>query len=325
MTPRVLQLLGLCLAGLAACTDANDAIAPTLLQQSSTGSSATSAGFTYDVTTKLADAPAGPDPLLRPTITASAKIRNDRTESVTLDYGACNVSLAAYATAERRGAPVWQSFASEPWEGTYGRGCIAIAIQSTLAPGAELSLGSYSSRVIEILGDSLPNGHYWFAATVAVGSGPKGITLPAGDFDLTLARPALPDSLTHELITYRAASTLVGGAVQGKVTATLTHAGGSIVEYPRECPVQLVAFRARDRRDAGPRAGEPDWRGSRPCATGWTQVALDRGQSASFEASAPAREILGNNLPDGTYHFALIVHTRTRYVWLSAGSAELRR
>ena len=55
------------------------------------------------------------------------------------------------------------------------------------------------------------------------------------------------------------------------------------------------------------------------------QVILDRGQSTSFVTTASAREILGSTLPAGLYHFPVVVHTRTSHVWLSAGSAELRR
>jgi hypothetical protein len=328
MRPRFRHLLGPCVAGLlAACSSqsATGPIQPTPLQQSQDGSSATASGITYKVASSLADTPTQADPLLRPTITVTAKLRNDRADAVTLQYGACSVSLVAYANADRRGAPVWRSDASEPWEGTYGRGCIAILIGRTLASGAEFTLGAYSSRVIEILGDSLPNGHYYFAATLGVSSAPNGISLPAGDFDLTLTRPPLRDVLTHDFITYKATSTVTGGAVQGKVTATLTDAGGYLVQYPKECVVELVAYRTRDRRDSAPWTGAPDWRATRACASGWQQTPLERGQSISFDATASAREILGSSLPEGTYYFVAIVHTRTRNVWLAAGSGELRR
>jgi hypothetical protein len=109
------------------------------------------------------------------------------------------------------------------------------------------------------------------------------------------------------------------------VTATLTNAGGELVEYPRECAMELVAYRARDRRDSAPRSAAPDWRASRSCASGWQQTGLNRGQSISFDATTSVREILGGSLPEGTYYFAAIVHTRTRYVWLAAGSGQLRR
>jgi len=327
MTLRLRQRLGPCLAGIvAACSSpaTTDPIEASL-QQSQAGSSATADGLNYEVATRLADAPAITDPLLRPTITTTANIRNDRSEPVTLTYGACNVSLVAHTNADRRGPPVWQSYRSEPWEGTYGRGCTAILLGKTLAPGAELALGSYSSRVIEVLGDSLPNGHYWFTATLGVSSAPNGVVLPAGDFELALTRPALRDSVIHDLLTYKATSNVSGGVVQGRVTATLTHAGGSLVEFPRECAMEIVAYRTQERRDAAPLSGAPDWRATRTCGTGWRQVGLNRGESTSFEATATAREILGSSLPAGTYHFAAIIHARTRNIWLSAGSGELRR
>jgi len=328
MPPRVSQLLGPCLTSfLFACssTTMTEPTRPTSLQQSQGGSTASASGITYEVATTLADIPTQVDPLLRPAITVTAKLRNDRPDAVTLQYGACSVFLTAYTTADRRGAPVWRSDASEPWEGTYGRGCIAILYERKLAPGAELTLGTYSSRAIEILGDSLPDGHYYFTATLGVSTAPNGISLPAGDFDLALARPPLRDVLTHDFITYKATSTVAGGVVQGKVTATLTDAGGYLVQYPKECVVELVAYRTGERRDSAPRSGAPDWRANRSCASGWQQTSLNRGQSISFDATTSAREILGSSLPEGTYYFAAIVHTRTRNVWLSAGSGLLRR
>ncbi len=157
---------------------------------------------------------------------------------------------------------------------------------------------------------------------------PAGFSVPAGDFELALARPPLPDSLSHNRITYEASPILTadaGSTIRAKVEATLTHAGSSLVYYPRDCVVELVAYRDRDRRDTAPRSGAPDWRESRACAAGEQQVILNRGQSITFASSASPRDVLGASLPEGTYHFAVIVHTRTRDVWLSAGSGDLRR
>jgi hypothetical protein len=123
--------------------DTTEPIQPTPLQQSEGGSSASASGITYDVVTSLTETPTQPDPLLRPTITVTAKLRNDRPDAVTLQYGACNVSLVAYTTADRRGAPVWRSSASEPWEGTYSRGCIPILYGRKL----EYAPSSRSARI----------------------------------------------------------------------------------------------------------------------------------------------------------------------------------
>ena len=313
----------------AACADSATEPAspfqPAAIEQNPSGSNANAAGFAFFVDTKLTDAPAATNPLLRPTITTTAKLRNVRSEPAVVQFGACNVSLAAYRTADRTGTPVWRSAASQPWEGTYGYGCILPLYEKRLQPGEEVSLGAYSTRVIEVIGDSLPNGRYYFTATVGVSVAPNGISLPAGDFDLTLERPPLPDSVTHDLITYESATNVNAGTVRASVSATLTHAGGSVVEYPRECEIELVAYRAKDRRDAAPRSGAPDWRASRSCAAGWRQTILNRGQSVLFETSASASAILGSALPPGAYYFAVVVHTRSRNVWLSAGSAELDR
>lgn len=215
---------------------------------------------------------------------------------------------------------MWRSSASEPWEGTYTRACLAILTQRLLAPGAELLLDSHWSRVIEILGDSLPNGRYYFTALV------RGGALPAGEFDLVLARPPLPESLTLGLITYTVGTSVSpGSGASVHATVTLTHAGSSVVEYPKACAVELVAYRSRERRDTAARSGAPDRRDSRSCVDGWQQRVLKPGQSIVLETAPLVRDILGSSLPDGTYYFAVVVHTRTRDVWLSAGSAELRR
>ena len=313
---------------LAACADRSNPTGPTALtpfEQSSGGSSASLSGFSYDVTTTLAEQPANVEALLKPAITTVAKLRNDRTEAATVTFGACNVSLVAYTSSARTGTPVWRSSASMPWEGTYGRGCILPLYEKRLAPGEELLLGSYSSRVIEIIGDSLPNGRYYLAATLSVSSAPNGITLPAGDFELALNRPPLRESVTHDLITYTASSVVLNDAVQGRVIGTLTNAGGMLTEYPAACAMEIVAYRSREHRDAAPRSGTPDWRSTRPCSAAWQQVTLFSGQSKVFDFVASAREVLGISLPDGTYYFAAVVHTRSRHIWLSAGQGVLRR
>jgi hypothetical protein len=326
-----LLLPGLCasIVLFAACTGhGTDSLRPTPVHEDASGSVLTSGGFSFTINTSYADTARLRAPLLRPEIIARATIRNDRAGLATISFGACNVSLDAYDTPARGGTPVWRSSRSEPWEGTYGRACILPLYTVRLVPGAEASLGSYSTRVIEILGDSLPDGHYYFTATIGVGGDARGLSLPAGDFELALPRPPLPDSVTHDLVTYEARATVGTGtdaAVQAAVTATLTHAGAKLVRLPRECIVSLVVYRSRERRDAAPRSGAPDWRQSRGCAEGTQEIRMNRGESVTFETVATAREIVGAPLPDGEYHFAIIVHTPTRDLWMSAGSGVLRR
>src|SRR5688572_12488201 len=125
----------------AACADSATEPAspfqPAAIEQNPSGSNANAAGFAFFVDTKLTDAPAATNPLLRPTITTTAKLRNVRSEPAVVQFGACNVSLAAYRTADRTGAPVWRSAASQPWEGTYGYGCILPLYEKRLQPGEE--------------------------------------------------------------------------------------------------------------------------------------------------------------------------------------------
>jgi hypothetical protein len=128
--------------------------------------------------------------------------------------------------------------------------------------------------VIEILGDSLPDGRYYFTATLGVNVAPSGgQVLPAGEFDLALTRPSLSETVIHNLITYKATTTVSAGSsarLRRGVAATRTRA--------RAIPHV---------RDVGGVARHP-----RECAAG------------------------------GTYYFAVVVHAKTRNVWLSAGSGE---
>jgi hypothetical protein len=181
--------------------------------------------------------------------------------------------------------------------------------------------------LIEFLGDSLPDGHYPFSAQVELNFRSTG-PLPAGSASVSLPRSPLPASRTAGAVTYRAETNVESGAtlrIRTTVVATLTHAGGSVLHYSRECPLVVYAYRDRARRDAAPRSGEPDWRSARSCGPELQELTLQQRDSRIFEVRATTREILGDRLPPGRYYFAAAVRAERRTVYLSAGEADLRR
>ncbi|HSA55049.1 MAG TPA: hypothetical protein VLE53_05060 [Gemmatimonadaceae bacterium] len=290
-----------------------------------TGSTMRAGRFTY-VTSSRIDMIEGWDGAVVPTLVTRVTIRNDAASAVEITHGACNVSVDAYRSPDRRGAPVWNHDRSESWDRGDARACDAVLLMTHLAPGEVKQLGVNFISLIDILGDSLPDGWYFLTARTRSSSTPAGIQLPAGDFDLTVARPALRDSVRHGGLTYRAWSTVPsgGGVVQATVTA-VSHAGGILIGFPRACAVTLAAYVNRERRDAAPRSGAPDWQQVRACAEGEQVYSLGGGKGLTFQETVQITDILGASRPDGEYHLAVMVRTPTRNLWLSAGSVALRR
>jgi hypothetical protein len=254
-----------------------------------------------------------------PVVITRAVIRNDGPLAAALEYGVCNVTLLAHRTADRSGPPAWRSDRARPWEGTYGRGCPQPLIMAQLAPGDSVFREfEERTRLVELLGDSLPDGRYWFTAQVRLIAPRLVRDVEAGALDLSLARPPMPTERTYEFMTYRAAGAPRAGGARVTVTATLTHAGGSLVTYPRDCVVRVLAFRDRARRDAAPRSGAADWRQPLDgCAGGTTQLTLSGGESRTFTADAA--------LPPGRYYLAAVVRAEGRDLYLSAGEVDVAR
>ncbi len=262
----------------------------------------------------------------RDSLLARAVVVNEGPDTVHLEFGTCALKLRAYRAAERAGPPVWRSERVEPWSGGGVYGCDLKLGISDLAPGDSLRPFEVRVPLIEVLGDSLPDGRYHFGAVLELNFAETG-ELAAGAAELAVPRAPLPDSRQARLITYRAATEVTEQRptrVRTRVTATLTAAGGSIQRYPHGCPVMLWAYRDRARRDAAPVSGAPDWM-SHPggCGPELQEVSLGRGESRVFEVAADARSILGASLPPGRYYFAAVVNAPTRRVFLSAGEADL--
>jgi hypothetical protein len=257
-----------------------------------------------------------------------ATLINETQNSVRIEYGACAVHLHAYRTPDRTGTPVWRSERRAPWEAGYVYGCPAYLAVASVAPGGEFSPGEFALTVplTEVLADSLPDGRYYFTAVLDAAG--QQFRVAAGEVELRLARPPLPSRRRAHFLTFEANSRVLRAqptTVRAEVTATLTDAGGSLVRFSPDCPVVLLAYRSRERRDAAPRSGAPDWQGPRECGDDLREIIMNRGQTQSFAVEASAGEILGGSLPPGRYYFAVAVQLERRQVFLAVGEADLRR
>jgi hypothetical protein len=259
---------------------------------------------------------------------ATASVTNTTSRSIHLQYGACALSLHAYRNPARSGAPVWRSVGRAPWHGRGGYGCPAYLRSHTLAPGAVLQVREFQIRVplIEILGDSLPDGRYYFSAIVRLNFG-RTSELPAGSASLALPREPLPSSRVAHMVTYSAETDVdstPSPTIRTRVMLTQMRSG-ALHRYSRDCPVTIYVYRDRARRDAAPQSGTPDWTSARNCGAELQELVLQGGEPRTFEIRATSREILGDRLPPGRYYFVVAVRHQHRTVYLSAGEAELTR
>jgi hypothetical protein len=272
---------------------------------------------------------------------AASSVTNTTSRAIYLEYGACALRLRAYRSPARSGTPVWRSERRAPWERRGGYACPAYGVTSILAPGATLrgKWREFQLRVpmIEILGDSLLDGRYYFSAVVRLNSGHTR-EIPSGSVTLALPREPLPSSRAAGSVTYTAATDVVDSTPSPTIRTTVTvllpqHPealrrgieNASLRRYSRNCPLVLHAYRDRARRDAAPRSGAPDWTSARDCGTELQEFVLRGDEPRTFEVRARAREILGERLAPGRYYFAVAVHHEHRTIYLSAGEAELRR
>jgi hypothetical protein len=270
-------------------------------------------------------------PDVEPVIVTQATITNVGSFRALLEYGICNVTLFAHRTADRSGSPVWRSDAVRPWEGTYSRGCPMPGVGVLLQPGDSVQQHfRETTRLVELLGDSLPDGRYWLTARVRLLAPRTTFDVDAGALDLALSRPPLPAERAYDGALYRASSALApAGSPRGTVRLTVVATqvnGGALRRFPAACVVRLLAYRDRARRDAAPLSGDADWRQPLTgCAPGTQTLSHDLGQRLTFTTDAPVAEILGGGRPAGRYHLAALVRAEGRDLYLSAGELDLAR
>ena len=245
-----------------------------------------------------------------------------------LEYGACATRVLAYRTTAPNAVPVWDSNKRRLW--TWGQGviCLAYLATTTLPPGATFAPSELTLDVplMDVFGDSLPDGHYYFRASVGFSNRAPITDIPAGDLEITFARPPLATTRRSFILEWTASPvTLSGDAVRAVAAGTVVNANSALVLLaPLECPLQLRVYRDRARRDAAPRSGAPDW--AQPiCAAPLRSKTVRRGETETYETSVAVRDILGNSLPSGRYYFAVVARAEGMEMNLSAGELNLTR
>jgi len=193
-----------------------------------------------------------------------------------------------------------------------------------IAPGDSLARFGVESPVIEVLGDSLPDGRYYFTAVIELNSGASP-EIPAGEAQLSARRRAMGPERISGVMTFRANPEVSNGGVQVAVTGRLSHAGGALERMSAACPVVLHAYRTREERDQAPRSGPPVWSSHPRCGPEMREYSLSRGESRTWRVQASSRQILGAGLPPGRYYFAVVVNHEGTRTFLSAGDARLAR
>lgn len=133
-------------------------------------------GLTFTATTTVASS----------SLNVHATVTNTNAQPVRLEYGACAITLLAYRTSDRSGNPAWNSAFREPYPPAgYRYACPSYLAVGKLNPAETLSPGEFNVRIPinEMLGDSLPAGHYYF--TALIGMNWRANVVKAGDVDVS--------------------------------------------------------------------------------------------------------------------------------------------
>ena len=150
---------------------------------------ADSATITYP--TRALSASASSSITLRDTtrmLATSVTLTNTGELPAHLEYGACAVRVLAFRDEARTGDPVWNSDYRKPYHASFGYGCILVLYVRDLQPSTSADFG-FVSPLIELVGDSLPNGRYYLAADLLVSAHPPFARIPAGSVDVQLSHP----------------------------------------------------------------------------------------------------------------------------------------
>lgn len=244
-----------------------------------------------------------------------------------LEYGACATRVLAYRTTARDAVPVWDSNQRRMWSTGQSLICLSYLAITTIQPGVRFSPREFVLDVplMDVLGDSLPDGHYYFRASVGFSNRAAMTDIPAGDAEIAFPRPTLATTRRSFILEWKASPVrIVDGSVRATVIGTVVNANSALVDVARDCPVLIRVYRDRERRDAAPRSGAPDW--SQPtCGSAMEKKTVFRGEQQTLETSVPIREILGASMPSGRYYFAVVTRADGMEMTLSAGELDLTR
>ena len=262
---------------------------------------------------------------------------NPTREQIQIEFGSCSMWIYAYSNLGRSGTPVWGSSGYR-----YARPSDSIAAVCpdylgirVLAPGDSVQPEEFRTRfpVAEILGDSLPEGHYYFAAAVEVNG--DTVRLPAGEARLTMnSRNATPLGLSDEL-SYRAKIQILttsSQCVRGDVQVINTGDREVLLEYGKNAVwLRVDSITTPSSSSVWE---ETRWLGRNPEITAtqlppgqlqWRLLASgDSFAPSEFKKVIPLPEILGDSLPEGPYNFFMMLYLRGDTVRVPAGMEMLR-
>jgi hypothetical protein len=201
--------------------------------------------------------------------------------------GACFMHIRAFRDESRTGSPAWRSD-SHPLP------CAAVLYMYSVAPGATLGPDGFtrSTALADILGDSLPDGRYWFSTRLDfVRDAPEGglidqgIEIPAGSAELVRAPDPLPSERAIDGVRYRVDQLGVTGIGETLLRLSATNIGMEpvlVVEAGAGCNVQISGY--RDAITEGWYRTPPDWT-STPCDLRFDPTWLDPGETRTFPVS----------------------------------------
>lgn len=224
-------------------------------------------------------------------------LKNAGARSVAFDYGACNVNLRLYGTADRDGAPVWRSERRKLPGSNSGYDCILMVYTAVLPPGDSITF-PMTIPMYEVIADSLAAGRYYVRAELSLAGEIPGSrddrvrTLSAGVVDITREPDRLPGSRTIDGLTYSATTRLVRGAGGADTVRTLVLVANRtnvrrMASITRDCPVTVYAYRSAALRDSVPIQPPLSYPHAR-CAGYDRPFALEPGQSWVFGRDVPA-------------------------------------
>ena len=133
--------------------------------------------------------------------------------------------------------------------------------------------------------------------------------------------PAGGAAVVRDGLEYRAETAVMESfPVQLATTVTITNRGASLVRLtlPDGCAVLLRAYRSADAR-----APAYDALHNVVCTLALQEVTIPPGERQQLAARSDAREILGDSLPDGTYHLRALVRPNGGEVEVPAGTVPL--
>ena len=270
-----------------------------------------------------------------PTLRTTVHLSVAGARNVKAEQGGCAVSLRAYRTPRRTGAPVWDSRRRD-------HVCGLTLIEYVIGRGMPRDRLLYEVPVPEMMGDSLPDGRYYFTARVRWPAAPplegqpatreSAVDIPAGDAELTSRIPPLPAEGAAGSFAIRARTRPVAGRpgmFLTTVTVTNRTAGAAYLGTElRSICAPFVAYRSR--RDRDDVSGYPSLRATwepRACVIPIPDQWLAPRQSRTFGGRFTARAILGDTLPPGRYFFktGLFPGFPQLSTTLAAGDAVLTR